>query len=130
MNNRTQVLKYLIFDYLSAVVAWAILFLARKFNMENTHFEDVNLVFSDRNFWVGIIFIPAAWLCLYALQGAYRDVFRKSRLKELQQTVAASIIGVIVIFFSFLLDDAVASYRYYYLSFSLLLIAHFTLTYL
>lgn len=98
--------------------------------MESTQFQDVNMVFSDRNFWTGIIVIPIAWICLYALQGTYKDVFRKSRLKELEQTAAASVLGVIIIFFSFLLDDAVTSYRYYYLSFFLLLLAHFCLTYL
>lgn len=130
MNNRTQALKYIISDFAAAVVAWAILFLMRKYAMESTQFQDVNMVFSDRNFWTGIIVIPIAWICLYALQGTYKDVFRKSRLKELEQTAAASVLGVIIIFFSFLLDDAVTSYRYYYLSFFLLLLAHFCLTYL
>ncbi|MCF0211479.1 MAG: sugar transferase, partial [Bacteroidales bacterium] len=130
MNNRRQALKYLILDFLAAVVAWGVLFLTRKLTMESAAFVDVNQVFSDRNFWTGILFIPLGWLCLYAMQGAYRDVYRKSRLKELTQTAAASAIGVIVLFFCFMLDDELTSYRYYYLSFFLLLVVHFSLTYL
>lgn len=130
MNNTTQALKYVLSDLLAAAVAWAALFLTRKLFMEGTQFEDVNLVFSDRNFWLGLGLIPLGWLALYAMQGMYKEVFRKSRLKELQQTVAASVLGVIVLFFCFLLDDKLSSYRYYYLSFLLLLAVHFTLTYL
>ncbi len=130
MNKRKQVSIYIVCDFLAAVVSWGTFFLVRKAIMEASAFEDVNQVFSDTNFWLGIIIIPIAWLCLYALQGTYKDVFRKSRLKELQQTASASIIGVIVIFFALLLDDNLTSYRYYYLSFLFLLLVHFSLTYL
>lgn len=130
MNHTRQALKYLLSDFLAAAISWAILFLSRKLTMESTQFQDVNLVFSDRNFWVGIILIPLGWLCLYAMQGVYKDVYRKSRLKELIQTASASVLGVIVLFFCFLLDDELSSYRYYYISFLLLLAVHFTLTYL
>lgn len=130
MNNKRQIFKYVLCDFLAAVLAWGALFLIRKTWLEATSFNDVNEVFSDKNFWVGIIVIPISWICLYIFQGAYKDVYRKSRLKELQQTAAASLLGVIVIFFALLLDDELTSYRYYYLSFCILLLIHFTLTYL
>ena len=130
MNSRRQVTKYVVCDVLSALVAWASLFLFRKTSIENNTFHDVNQVFQDANFWWGIVIIPIAWVILYAMQGTYKDVYRKSRLKELEQTASASIIGVIVIFFVLLLDDAIASYRNYYLSFLFLLVIHFSLTYL
>ena len=130
MNSRRQVTKYEVCDVLSALVAWASLFLFRKTSIENNTFHDVNQVFQDANFWWGIVIIPIAWVILYAMQGTYKDVYRKSRLKELEQTASASIIGVIVIFFVLLLDDAIASYRNYYLSFLFLLVIHFSLTYL
>lgn len=129
MNNKKQAVKYILSDLLSAIVAWGVLFLLRKALMETAPIGDVNQVFTDANFWRGIVIIPIAWIMLYALQGTYRDVYRKSRLKELQQTASASVFGVTVIFFALMLDDELASYRYYYLSFLLLLLLHFTLTY-
>lgn len=129
MNKKTQTAKYLFFDLLSAIVAWASLFLFRKISIENQHFSDVNQVFRDSNFWWGITLIPAAWICLYTFQGTYRNIYRKSRLKELQQTFYASVLGVVIIFFAFLLDDAIGSYRYYYISFLFLFLLHFGLTY-
>ena len=63
------------------------------------------------------------------MQGSYKNVLRKSRLKELQQTAIASIIGVVVLFFVLMLDDQVGTYNNYYLSFLFILIIHFSLTY-
>lgn len=130
MNKKFQIIKYIFFDFLSAAVAWAALFFVRKIQLEGNVFVDVNQVYNDTNFWVGVTLLPVAWICFYALQGTYKDVFRKGRLKELQQTVAASVIGVLVIFFAFMLDDQLATYKYYYLSFLFLLLVHFVLTYL
>ena len=130
MNKKIQILKYVLFDYFSALIAWAGLFMYRKFSIEHSSFDDVNAVFQDANLWRGIILLPIFWVAFYAMQGTYRDVYRKSRLKELQNTVIASIFGIIVIFFVLLLDDNINSYRYYYFSFLVLFILHFSLTYI
>lgn len=130
MNKKIQILKYVLFDYFSALIAWAGLFMYRKFSIEHSSFDDVNAVFQDANLWRGIILLPIFWVAFYAMQGTYRDVYRKSRLKELQNTVIASIFGIIVIFFVLLLDDNIDSYRYYYFSFLVLFILHFSLTYI
>ena len=111
------------------MLAWAFLFVFRKIGFENTTFDDLGLIVSDPNFWLGIVFIPLGWLALYAMQGSYKNVLRKSRLKELQQTAIASIIGVVVLFFVLMLDDQVGTYNNYYLSFLFILIIHFSLTY-
>ena len=113
-------LFYIVWDALAAMLAWGAFFLFRKISIENNRFEDVNMVFQDSNFWWGIILLPLAWCLLYALQGTYKDILRKGRLKELQQTFWASLIGVIVIFFTLLLDDNISSYKNYYVSFMML----------
>lgn len=105
-------------------------FFYRKLSIEHNRFDDVNLVFQDRNFWWGIVLLPIAWCCFYAILGTYKNVFRKARLKELQMTFWASLIGVIVIFFALLLDDNIYSYRTYYVSFLMLFVLHFALTYI
>lgn len=123
-------LFYIVWDALAAMLAWGAFFLFRKISIENNRFEDVNMVFRDSNFWWGIILLPLAWCLLYALQGTYKDILRKGRLKELQQTFWASLIGVIVIFFTLLLDDNISSYKNYYVSFMMLFGLHFGLTYI
>lgn len=129
MNNRKQTIKYITFDVLTAMTAWCLFFAFRKVGIGIKIFNDVNQVFCDHNFWWGLIIIPLGWVMLYTIIGAYRNVLRKSRLKELGETLVASIIGVVVLFFSIMLDDDITSYKFYYASFLFYLVFHFVLTY-
>ena len=136
--QRRQTLKYIICDTLSAMLAWSALFLFRKVVLENIGFNDVLHFYKDSNFWMGLVFVPAGWLTLYSIMGTYRNVMRKARLKELLETLIATLIGVVVIFFVLLIDDVYAvsgnagvdTYRGYYASFLFLLAVQFLLTYL
>ena len=92
-------------------------------------FVDLNIVFEDKNFWIGIIVIPLAWLMLYMLAGSYQKVYFKSRVRELGSTILVTLIGVIVLFFALILDDNIENYRIYYTLFSILYLMQFTLTY-
>lgn len=129
MNARKVTIRYILFDILSAMLAWALLFVFRKIGFESLRPGDINLIFSDSNFWRGIAIVPIGWVALYTMQGTYKNVLRKSRLKELQQTAIATVVGVVVIFFVLLLDDEVGRYNNYYLTLLFLLLIHFTLTY-
>jgi len=128
--KKRQTIKYIVSDTLSAMLAWAALFLFRKLHIEQAGCADVNLIFQDANFWLGLVLVPLGWLSLYTMQGAYRNVLRKARVKELIDTAVASLIGVIVIFFALLIDDEITTYHHYYASFLFLLAVHFLLTYL
>lgn len=88
------------------------------------------MVNMDERFIQGLVLIPLFWILLYALLGAYRNVYRKSRLRELGQTLLAAIIGVTTIFFTLILDDEVINYTTYYQSFAVLFGAQFVLTFL
>ncbi len=129
MNRRAQLIKYVVADLLSAGLAWTLFFIYRKLYLEPLKFgEEVDLIFTERYF-IGLVLIPLFWVSLYSLTGFYNYVFRKSRLKELAQTMWTSLIGVIIIFFALLLDDQIADYRSYYFSFGVLFILHFLITF-
>jgi len=130
MNKRLQTIKYIVWDLLAAVLAWGGFFIFRKLVIEEVPARELSAVFGDGNFWWGICLLPLAWCALYAFQGYYKDIFRKSRLKELQMTFWAALIGVLVIFFVLLLDDDIRVYQNYYLSFVVLFLLHFGFTYL
>jgi exopolysaccharide biosynthesis polyprenyl glycosylphosphotransferase len=129
MNKKWLVTKYVIADFISAVLAWSLFFIYRKYSVHSGVFKEPELIFSDPNFYLGIAIIPLFWLILYILSGAYKDVYRKSRLRELGQTLLVTLFGAIFIFFALILDDVVISYRTYYQSFLVLYALHFTLTY-
>ncbi len=127
--EKRQTLKYIVFDTLSAMLAWASLFTFRKVFVEQMGFHDACQVFCDTNFWLGLILVPAGWLALYTMQGTYRDVLRKARVKELIDTAVSTLLGVTVIFFVLLIDDEITTYLNYYASYLFLLVVHFVLTY-
>lgn len=127
MNKRIQTLVFILADWLSAVMAWGVFYVYRKIVIESLTLNSPEFSL-DRKFYLGILFIPICWVFVYAITGAYRNVYRKSRLKELGQTLYLSVVGVLIIFFSLLLDDTVISYKTYYHTFFTLLTLHFVIT--
>lgn len=115
-------------DFISSGLAWTLLYIFRKKILEPEKFGyDVALRF-DTNYWLGLIFIPLFWIALYTAAGHYLRIFRRHRLKEFSQVMWTSIVGVLFIFFVFLLDDQIFSYKNYYQSLLVLFTAHFVLT--
>ncbi len=68
------------------------------------------------------------WIMLYYISGHYSRIFRRHRLKELSQVAITSVVGVLIIFFVFLLDDQIKDYKNYYHSLLVLFSSHFGLT--
>ncbi len=130
MNRKLQVIKYITSDFLSAFLAWGLFFVYRKYSVDHNVLNHLNQIFSDKNLYLGLVIIPTFWVILYIFIGTYRKIYRKSRLKELEQTLLITLIGVIFIFFTLILDDIIVSYKSYYESFLVLFTLQFSLTYL
>jgi len=79
---------------ISAVIAWSLFFLYRKYSIGSQIHENLGQIYVDANYYLGIIIIPIFWLTLYVMVGTYRKVYRKSRIKELGQTMLVSVGGV------------------------------------
>ncbi|MBR0073824.1 MAG: sugar transferase [Bacteroidales bacterium] len=129
MSKKRQIAKYVVADVVGTALAWAVFFFFRKTVVENVPCSELDTVLDDGNLWLGLLLMPLSWIALYAIQGTYRNVFRKSRLNELKQTLFATLIGSVVIFFVLLLDDRITSYKYYYLLFLVLFVLQFCFTY-
>lgn len=129
MNKKLQALKYIIADFLTAACAWFLFYSFRKIYLEPIKFGyKVEYVF-DEKFYLALAGIPLFWLLLYTLTGAYKNIYRKHRLPELGQTLLITVIGVLIIFLAFILDDEVANYTYYYYSLAVLFALHFGFTF-
>ncbi|MCD4736024.1 MAG: sugar transferase [Bacteroidales bacterium] len=129
MNKNIQVAKYVILDLLSALLAWLLFFVFRKYSQNSDILSNLREIINDEKLYFGILIIPLFWLILYIIIGTYRKIYRKSRLRELGQTLIITLIGVIFLFFSLILDDTIESYRSYYKSFLVLFFLHFFITY-
>lgn len=129
INKPKQTFKYVFWDWLASVASWSIFFCFRK-TMEPSDILDFSVVIDDKNFWIGIIVIPMAWLLLFMLGGSYQKVYMRSRVRELGQTFLMTLIGTIVLFFALILDDNITNYRIYYDLFAVLFLLQFSLTYI
>ena len=128
MSAKVQTIKYLIFDYLSAAISWSIFYFFRKIYIEPEIFGYQIPLVTGRAFFLGLLFIPFLWLFIYYVTGYYANTLRKTKSGDIAQTIFTSLLGVIVIFFAFLLDDYIKTYQNYYLSVSVLFLLHVTLT--
>jgi exopolysaccharide biosynthesis polyprenyl glycosylphosphotransferase len=126
-EKKIPVAAYAVMDYITAALAWGIFFFIRKLLLGEPLFENGYLL-TDKKFWLGIFFIPVGWLIIYTLVGSYHSLYKKSRLNEFTMTFICSLIGCILLFFLFLLDDAKKTYAYYYSGFGTLLSLHLLLT--
>ena len=121
---------YVISDFLTASLAWGIMYFLRKSFLGLTVREDGGLAIDD-NFWLGITLVPIGWLILYTLVGSYRSLYKKSRLQENTTAFICSLIGCTFLYFTIILNDIQEdnrNYRYYYVAFFSLLALHFFLT--
>lgn len=108
-----------------ALLAWACFFIYRK-RGENSTFSWEML--DDENFFIGIVLIPLGWVLLYSIFDEYKDIYRKSRIRTIARTFWLILIGVLFLFFTLILDDAVIEYTDYIESFVVLLVLQFFLT--
>jgi exopolysaccharide biosynthesis polyprenyl glycosylphosphotransferase len=120
---------YLLFDLVGSAIAWLVFHYFRKEFVERQIFGGQTKFELDDRIIIGLIVLPLFWVGLFFVNGFYKDVYRRSRLKSLGSSIWVTFFGVLVIFFLLLLDDYVASYRNYYQLFLVLFILQFTFTY-
>ncbi len=124
-QRQKEILFYGFADYCTSMLAWACFFIFRK-QLEGFPMQQSML---DQNFWYGILIIPVGWLLFYSIFDKYQDIYRVSRLEVLARTFFLSLIGVMFLFFTLVLDDIVKNYyRSYYSSFFTLFALHFFFT--
>jgi exopolysaccharide biosynthesis polyprenyl glycosylphosphotransferase len=124
MTEKQRTILLVFFDFLTATITWFLFYVYRI-----TEIENAELTFKE-GFFNGIIIVPLFWMFLYALQGTYHNVLRNYRLKTIKYTLFGTIIGVIIVFFSVLLNDFEHLYLYqqYYKLFFVLFVLHFSIT--
>jgi exopolysaccharide biosynthesis polyprenyl glycosylphosphotransferase len=113
---------YVISDFLCSSLAWALFYLWRKTLLFNDY--QFSETIRESTFLPGLVTIPFMWIILYLLAGSYkRSLYERSRLNEFTNTVITGIIGVVGIYFIFLVDDIQNQFNlsYYYKAFFSLL---------
>ena len=122
MNARALTIILLILDFCTAALVWFLFYVYRIITIEHSE-----IVYKG-SFFYALILVPVFWILLYILQGTYRNVLRNYRLKTIKLTLFASLLGTILVFFIFLLNDIVNSYQQYYTLFLIYFGMHFIIT--
>lgn len=124
-RRRFHMFLYACGDYLSAMLAWICFYLYRT----NAEGKEITLkVLDDPNFWYGVYIVPLGWILYYWVFDKYKDIYRLSRYATLRRTFFLSVFGVLIIFFTLILDDIITDKSTYYTSIIVLFLLHFIVT--
>lgn len=119
--------RYVVADFLAAILSWICFFVFRKNMIEKIHFSFYEL-YSDNKFILGVLLIPSCWILYYFIDNTYVGLLKKSRLQEIYVTAKQAIVGGIVLFFGLMLNDIISGYKDYYFLFFGFIFLHFTIT--
>ena len=128
MKLRKHTIPFILIDFVAAMISWFTFFTYRKVFVEPDKFGYDIPFEANSHLYLGLLVVPLYWVLLYALPGAYIDVWRKSRIKEISRTFSITVMGVVILFFTLLLDDEVKSYEVYYKTILTLFSLHFVVT--
>jgi len=129
MHKKAHFFKYLIFDILAAAGSWTLFYIFRENYIKPEHITLSLTIYFNPHYFIGLFMIPCFWIFLYSLTGYYKDIYRKSRLKDLGESLLIILIGCTVIFFAIILDDKFTVHNKYFISFLALFFIQFILTY-
>jgi len=110
--KRRAIQRLALLDYLSAVLSWLLFFPYRQQLLGHSGFAQAWSLMSVKDWLMALVFIPAGWLFLYLLSGTYFDLYRKSRLNEVNRTLISCILGSILISLFAFANDA-NNYSYF-----------------
>jgi exopolysaccharide biosynthesis polyprenyl glycosylphosphotransferase len=122
-----HLISFILIDALAAMIGWILMWNFRVYLLYDQLFENFGHQL-NKNFWIGLLLIPALWLVFYSLVGVYTQLYYKSRLTEFLSTLWQSLVGCLLIFFTIILDDPQDDISYFYNILLFYFIVHFSLT--
>ena len=121
--KKRAIRQLVLLDYIAAVLAWFTLWMYRQHLLTHLGYLDTLHKFHLRDYINTFVIIPAGWLFAYLMSGAYFDLYRKSRLNEINRTLIACIIGCILVSVFVFANDS-GDYAYFINEFGHYLLIH------
>ena len=110
--KRKAIQRLAVLDYVSAVIAWVVFWPYRQQLLGHADYFQAWQLMQVKDIITSFIIIPGGWLFLYLLSGTYFDLYRKSRLNEVNRTIISCIVGSILIALFAFANDA-TNYSYF-----------------
>jgi exopolysaccharide biosynthesis polyprenyl glycosylphosphotransferase len=114
-------------DYASAALAWFCFWIYRQHLLTGAEYLDTLHKYSYRDAVNTFVIIPAGWLVVYLLSGTYFDLYRKSRLNEINRTLISCMLGCTLISLIVFANDT-GNYSYFINTISRFLLIHTVFT--
>lgn len=126
-----QRLLYVISDFLMTNVAWFLFNVIRYHTLADTSFaESLHAFLTMEVVMWGQVLFPLLMLTIFYLSGYYNNVFMKSRMEELLNTITTTLTGTILIYFIAIIDDPIPDRMDNYALLVSLFLLMFTLVYM
>jgi exopolysaccharide biosynthesis polyprenyl glycosylphosphotransferase len=106
MTDRKRLIRYLLFDFISALLAWQLFNVFRFHTFRQTVGFDSpeSFLLQEKFLWMGFL-IPLIWVVVYYFSGYYSEPRRKTNLGDLKNTVLCTLFGVLLLFFLVVIND-------------------------
>lgn len=121
--KRNAIRQLILLDYIAAALAWFTLWMYRQHVLTRLGYFDTLQKFHTRDYINTFIVIPGGWLFAYLMSGTYFDLYRKSRLNEINRTLISCIIGCIMVSVIVFANDS-SDYSYFINEFGHYLLIH------
>jgi exopolysaccharide biosynthesis polyprenyl glycosylphosphotransferase len=128
MNKTKTVRSYLLFDVLAACISWTAFYFYHTGIIESQRSGPGNGV--TPYYYLPLFVLPLFWVTIFYITGYYNNIYRKSRLIELNQTFFHCLFGITILFFYLLLNDRIHGHENYFKLFLILFSLQFGATYL
>ncbi len=117
-------------DFFMSLLAWSLFYFYRRYFVDAVVYDTVPSPFSEWKFYTELVVIPVFWIFIFYISGFYEGMLHRSRISEFFQTFISVIGGSLIIFFTVVLNDAVHTYKHYYLILMVLTALEFLAVYL
>jgi polysaccharide biosynthesis protein PslA len=91
--KKNAIKQLALLDYLMAALAWFTFWMYRQSLLTHLPYLRTLKLFYIGDYFHTLVTVPCCWFFLYLLSGTYFDLYRKSRLNEVNRTLISCIIG-------------------------------------
>jgi len=96
-RKRNAIRQLVVLDYIAAALAWFCFWMYRQHFLTGVSYTETLQRFHLRDYVNVLIVVPSGWVMAYLLSGTYFDLYRKSRLNEINRTLISCILGCIAV---------------------------------